>query len=134
LSSLVIRIFEFDTLCGLEENFYTKCNYEQYQRHFRPFVAYCQDLKVFPRARIFCCILRLSCSMECTTQSQFYLPTFWVSHDFTFFFFFNHGQIPIRTMFHRFYTILGGAHKNIVSGFHYTALAVIKASCFLYLP
>ena len=53
LSLLVIRVFEFGTLCGLEENFFTKCNSVQYQRHFRSFVAYCQDLKVFPKAQIF---------------------------------------------------------------------------------
>ena len=48
-----MRVFEFGTLCGLEENVSTKGNSEQYQRHFRSFVAYCQDLKVFPRAQIF---------------------------------------------------------------------------------
>lgn len=53
MSVLIIRVFEFGTLCGLEENFSTKCNSEQYERHFRSFVAYCQDLKVFPRAQIF---------------------------------------------------------------------------------
>lgn len=53
LSVLVIIVFEFGTLCGLEENFSTKCNSEQHQRHFRSFVAYCQDLKFLPRAQIF---------------------------------------------------------------------------------
>ena len=88
--------------------------------------------KIFQELRFFCRILCLSCSVECTRQCQFYIPMFWVSHDFTFLY--DHGQIPIRTMFPRFYTILGGAHKHIVSGFHYTALAVINASCFLHLP
>ena len=48
-----MRVFDCGTLCGLEENISIKCTSEQYQRHFRSFVAYCQDLKVFPRAQIF---------------------------------------------------------------------------------
>jgi len=105
LSVLIIRVFEFGTLCGLEENFSMMCNSEQYERHFWSCVAYCQDMKVFPRAQIFFChILCLSCSIECKAQCQFYIPTFWVSHDFTLFSY-DCGQIPIRTMFPRFYSI-----------------------------
>lgn len=52
-------------------------------------------------------------------KSQINIPTFCIFSDIKHFLY-GRGQMPIRTMFPRFYAILGGPHKNLNLRFYCT--------------
>lgn len=57
-------------------------------------------------------------SLVCdTVQPELCIPTFFVFQDFKYFLY-SSGQMPIKTIFSGFFTILGGTYKNIKSGFY----------------
>jgi hypothetical protein len=73
---LVVRGFQFGTLCGSERNISTKCASEQYRRHFRSFEIYCQGLKRFSKSSD---LLSPSCVYSAQKSVQ-YNPNFTLPH------------------------------------------------------
>lgn len=53
----------------------------------------------------------------CAVKPRFDLSTFCMLYDFTHFLY-GPEQVSTRTMFPRFYAMLGGSHKNVKLGFY----------------